>query len=196
MKARRFCMFVSLILVLLLSGCSLAAPEPTATPIPPTATPVPPTETPIPTATSTSTPLPTATATPDAKATKAAIATAEAEEATAKIEEILKDYDLSTSEGEFGEVMAEPLKISAVTYDAMIYDLLSKGSYTDFAFYTEITWTSTSGLAGCCITFRSEDTKLEQDFFRLRTQPLCMPLERQWPWLSPHTTWFVQHEFL
>jgi hypothetical protein len=169
MQARTYYLSLVLILAFMLTGCALSAPEPTATPVPPTFTPVPPTETPIPTATATNTPTLTPTSTPDAKATQAAVATAAAAESIAKIDSILKEYDLSTDEGQFGEYITKPAKITAVTYDAMIFDPLSTGSYTDFAFYTEIAWTSTSGLAGCGVIFRSEDTKLEKDFYRFNT---------------------------
>jgi hypothetical protein len=168
MLKRNVVFSVCLTLALLLSGCGFAAPQPTATPLPPAATFTPP---PSPTATlaPTNTPLPTATSTPDAKATKAAIATAAADDAIKTIEGVFKKYNLSTAEGKFGEMIDEPMELSASTYGERNYDLLSDIPYKDFAFYTEITWKSTSGLAGCGLAFRTEDLKMRKDYYTFNT---------------------------
>jgi hypothetical protein len=161
---------VFLILALLASGCSAILPQPTATPLPATAT-----LTPQPTFTATieptSTPQPTSTptATPDAKATKGAIATATAVAAIKTIDGILKQYDLSTSEGQLGEMFGEPLTLSASTYGARHYFVMSEIPYADFALYTEISWASSSGLAGCALTFRMEDLALAKDSYSFNT---------------------------
>ena len=162
---------VCLTFALLLSSCGFAAPQPTVTPLPPTATP---TLLPSPTATlaPTNTPLPTATSTPDAKATKAAIATAAADDAIKTIEGVFKKYNLSIDEGKFGETIDERIELSASTYGENRFNMLADITYTDFAFYTEITWKSTSGLAGCGLAFRSEDVKLRKDFYTFNTMRL------------------------
>lgn len=156
------------------------APEPTATPAPPTATASPaPTATPEPTATPTptETPVPTATptSTPDARATEAAAKTATVEAAISQINEVLADYDLSTDSGRLG-YLHPTLKLKVNTYgeDAIDTQFPDK-MFKDFVLHTRVTWTSTTGLAGCFVVFRSDgdfDKGKHYRLFMMRLQGL------------------------
>lgn len=162
----------SICLAALLSGCSLLFPPPptatptpvppTDTPVPPTETPVPPTDTPVPTATNT--PEPTATETPtptptvDLAATAAYEATAAAEQIIAEIDDVISEYGYSTDTGSLGWVQTDPQQMSTVDYGAIRVNGAADGAeFDDFIMYTEITWDSTSGLAGCGLLLRAED---------------------------------------
>lgn len=149
-----------LLCALLGTACNplAAPPTETATPLPPpteTATPEP-TETPVPTATATETPLPTATATPDAKATAAAHATATVEAALGDINDILEDYGYSTKEGHLGFIH-DPVSVTVDTYGERhhITDY-PEMDFGDFVLHSDVTWNTSSGLAGCYIVFRSD----------------------------------------
>lgn len=124
-----------------------STPEPTATPLP-TSTPTPePTET----------PAPTATSTPDLQATAAA---EEAQFVAEKLGGIMAEIErigYPTDTGELGWVQVEPLEIFVDEYMITLYhefgdNLIAK----DFILKTDITWESSSGLAGCGLIFRSE----------------------------------------
>ncbi len=154
-----------------------AAPTETATPVPPpteTAT-LEPTETPVPTATATATPLPTSTPTPDAKATAAAHATATVEAALGDINDILEDYGYSTKEGRLGFIH-DSLSITVDTYGERhhVTDYPDM-DFGNFVLHTDITWNTSSGLAGCYMVFRS-DGDLERgrnyQFVTIRLQGL------------------------
>lgn len=154
-----------------------AAPTETATPVPPpteTATPEP-TETPVPTATNTPTPLPTSTSTPDAKATAAAHATATVEAALGDIDDVLQDYGYSTKEGQLGFIH-DPVSITVDTYGERHHVTdYPEMDFGNFVLHTDITWNTSSGLAGCYIVFRS-DGDLERgrnyQFVTIRLQGL------------------------
>ena len=140
-------------------------PTATFTPVPPTATPtaVPPTATPSPT--------PNRTATAQARATQTAAPV------IAKIDAELQKYSLSTQEGHLGWVH-DPVTMRLDTYMEAQWqvdypDLV----VSDFVVHSDITWDSTTGLAGCGLLLRSgEDfTKGKQYQFalmRLAGKPL------------------------
>ena len=158
--------YISHLLVLtalLLGACTSAqasTPEvapPTAAPttvpptVPPTATPLPPTSTP------TATPLPpTATPRPDLTATAAAKATQTAAPVVAMIEAELKQYDLSTSDGYLGWMNDS----ATVRVDSYMEDKRQTTHpdlrVADFVFHTDLTWETSTGLAGCGLVLRSE----------------------------------------
>ncbi len=183
---------LGLLLSFLFAGCTQAAPPtatptlaptelPTQTPVPtntplPTTTDTPvPTNTPEPTATFTPEPTPTATftATPNFRAT----ATAEAEAAAAeKLAQVVVEIEkLSVDPAGGALAWYQPAGASEVlqteTYDALIIREMNDIAYKDFVMRVDITWESTSGLAGCGIVLRSEDN-LEQgeqyQFFAFR----------------------------
>ena len=175
---------LSVVLGLLLSACTgVQAAEPSAAPptsppatLPPTATatftPVPPTATPtaIP---PTATPSPK----PNLTATAAARATETAAPILAMIDGELQKYDLSTQEGQVGWVH-DPLTMKLDTYmeahtDVDYPDLV----VSDFVVHSDITWDSTTGLAGCGLLLRSgEDFSKGQQYqfalMRLAGKPL------------------------
>ena len=148
---------------LLLSACASArastptAPPPTDTPttLPPTAT-----ATPLPpTATATATAIPptaTPTPTPNVTATRAAAATETAAPAIALIDAELKKYDLSTGAGYLGWVN-DALTIKVNTYlEEKRQTNYPEVSMADFAFHSDMTWETSTGLAGCGFVLRSE----------------------------------------
>jgi len=120
-----------------------APPTATFTPVPPTATPtaLPPTATPSPK--------------PNLTATAAARATQTAAPIIAMIEGELQKVGLSTQEGHLGWVH-DPVTIKLDTYmeahaNVDYPDLV----VSDFVVHSDITWDSTTGLAGCGLLLRS-----------------------------------------
>jgi hypothetical protein len=173
-------LFTVLLISALIAGCGSAPAQPTAT-LPPTDTPVPtatntpqPTDTPAPTATNT--PLPTATATNTPTATQDLGATATAE-ATRVLGALIQDIDkelqtvgLSTKVGKLGWVQSEANTIKVRDYNTYIVDPLDKdNSYSDFILRVDITWDSTSGLAGCGLIFRSGDDIINSKQYQFNT---------------------------
>ena len=150
----------ALLCVALTTGCNPPVPEPTATPTPePTATATAtlvPTDTPEPTATPTETPKPTATATPNVKATAAARVTATVEAALPKINDVLEDYGFSTDRGRLG-YMHGPIKITVDTYDENNHQTdFPDVKLHNFVLHTDVTWNTSSGLAGCYLVYRAD----------------------------------------
>lgn len=100
----------------------------------------------------TDTPLPT----PNKTATAGALATATADAVLAQIETELQAYGLSTNEGHLGWVH-EPVTLKVSSHwegkPAVDYPDLN---ITDFVVHSDITWESSSGLAGCGFLLRSE----------------------------------------
>jgi hypothetical protein len=162
-------------LALILSACGLVAPAPTAAPpgesptnvptsAPPTASPVPPTATasPVP---PTETPSPT----PDASATAAAAATATAAPIIAKIDSELKQYGLSTSQGHLGW-LHDPVTVNLDSYMAEDIETdYPDVSVTDFVMQADVTWNTTSGLAGCGFVLRAAPDFNHGDSYRFYT---------------------------
>ena len=156
-------------ITLWMAGCALltaacagpAAPAATATSAPTeTATAPPPTLTVTPSPTVTATPLPTVTPTltptPDASATRQAAQTATAGPVIAQIEKDLAAYDLSLDSGRLGWTW-DHMSIKVTSYaeersQAPVPDFVA----ADFILQTDVTWKTTTGLAGCALVFRSE----------------------------------------
>ena len=159
-----------ILILLILPGCGGAKEaEPTqpapAEVIPPTNTTAP-TDIPLPTSTftpvPTDTPVPTETSvptdTPDLAATEAAEATAAAEELTAKIDAELQKLGLSTSEGYLAWTQTDPLSVTTDVGAQTLFAPFAEGQkFSDFILGADVTWESTSGLAGCGFMFRSEE---------------------------------------
>ena len=123
------------------------------------------------TATLTSTPTQTATATQDAKATAAAQATAQVEAVIAKVQPVLEQYNLTTSQGKLGWVQEEEIEIFVDTYNTLYFDNLtpSQVSFSDFLLSIDITWSSKMGFAGCGLIFLSEKDLRNGEHFRFET---------------------------
>jgi len=178
-------------LVLFLSACSSSSqaaekettnqPQVATAAAKPTNTPEP-TETPLPTSTPTpkptDTPAPTRTATPDLQATAA---TREAEmmaEQLAGIKSEIEEIGYSTDIGELGWLQVEPVDIVVEDYMVTQYDPFGDNmTAKDFILKTDVTWESTSGLAGCGLIFRSErnykqGAQYELAFLRLSGLPV------------------------
>lgn len=155
-------LFVLLVLSLTLSACSPggvvgAFSDPTDTP-----TSIPPTDTPQPTSTytptPTETPVPTATATPDRRATISAQKTATAEAQAAMIEPELVEVGVNPEEGHLAWVAEDstPMMVDW-HWGESNYTLDDLGVVGDFVLQLNITWDSSSGLAGCAVNFRAEE---------------------------------------
>ncbi|NIM93865.1 MAG: DUF1080 domain-containing protein [Anaerolineales bacterium] len=139
-----------------LTGASTPTPNPTLTHTPePTATDTPaPTETPPPTAIPTITPTPT----PDVEATLMAEIESTAVVIVFEIDDVLSEIGLNVFEGQLGWFNVEPIVIIEDGYNIMFtHDPGIGQSFSNFALKADVTWESTSGLAGCGVIFRSED---------------------------------------
>jgi hypothetical protein len=160
---------------LALLGCAVLAPEPTATAFPtktpaPTATPLP-TDTPEPTHTPTDIP----TATPNFAATEQVQAMQTEMAIIEEIDMVLQDIGFSTDVGYLAWGMDESLPIQVVDYGTIQYVPVSFEHFSDFVMQVDVTWDSTSGLAGCGIIFRAEedlDRGEQYLFFTLRLSGL------------------------
>jgi hypothetical protein len=156
-----------LCLAILACNFSAATPEPTNTFALPTNTPVPlltDTPTPEPTETLTSspteTPIPTQTPSPtiDLPATAAYESTQEAKSIFGEINQVLERIDYSTDEGHLSWSEIDPWPISSSTYGTSIYEPIDEGEeYQTYIMHYDVTWESTSGLAGCGLIFHSEE---------------------------------------
>ncbi len=156
------------ITALVLGACN-AAPEvtevpptavPTATAVPPTETAVPPTETPLPTDTPepTATDTPEPTATTDFAATEAAEATAAFEALSSTVIEQLAVYDISADSGHLAWVGGAPVEVSTTGGFQKIYEPMDEGTvYSTYVLHVNVAWDSSTGFAGCGITFNSGD---------------------------------------
>jgi hypothetical protein len=131
----------------------------TDTAVPPTDTSTPePTETPSPEPTDTPVPTETATPTPDLAATTAFEATQAAEEAMALVGDTLAELELSTESGNLAWIQEEAMPIKSSTYDEFNQEGIDDGVvYENYVLYVDVTWETTTALAGCGITFHSED---------------------------------------
>lgn len=158
-------------LALLALSCQLSqsgGPAPTATPaVTSTAKP-----TRVPAATATLQPTDTPLPTPNKTATAGALATATADAVLAQIDAELQNYELSTKDGHLGWIH-EPVTLTVSSH----LDGKSTVDYpdlkvTDFVVHSDITWESSSGLAGCGFLLRSESSDLNKgkqyQFFIMR----------------------------
>jgi hypothetical protein len=158
-------------ITLLLYACGGGGASPTAAPPAATATSESPTAPASPVApTATETPLPptaTPSPTPDVAATAAANATATGAPMVAKIDSELKRYNLSTDQGHLGWLHA-PYTVSLDSY-------LEEDDHTDYPDVTasdyvmqaDITWDTTSGVAGCGFIMRAAPNIDHGDSYRL-----------------------------
>lgn len=146
-------LYLSLLLVLLVSGCGvlpLAAPATaTATAIPsntpePTATPLP-----------TYTPTPVPTSTPNRTATSQAMATESSSAVLKELDQMLGDTDIPYQGGYLAWQQEKPLtvKLSGPGWDYV--DLNGDLSSANFILKSDITWEA-SGIIICGLIFRSE----------------------------------------
>ncbi|MDX1435647.1 MAG: hypothetical protein R3335_02475 [Anaerolineales bacterium] len=179
---RRAYLTVLLVIVtaLLAAGCQAIAPQATPTAAPsstpePTNTLTPePTSTPEATATTvpTDTPTPTAspTSTPDLTSTAAVEATEMAIALIAEIEEELQVAGYSTSDGHLAYSSNDPVNLAVVTYgDSRAEMIADGGHFENFAMAVDVTWNSTSGLAGCGFMVRADDDLERGAHYRLYT---------------------------
>jgi hypothetical protein len=167
-------------------ACRLSLPAPSPSALPAAETQIPSTETPEPSATETleptltPTPEPSATATsiptetpsqtPDLAATAAYESTLAAEEVLARIGDVLPDYGLSLENGRLGWIGIEPVDIEVENFGAIFYEPIAEAQeFDNFLLHVDITWDSSSGLAGCGIIFRSERDLLNGEQYTLRT---------------------------
>jgi len=157
--------FVFLCLAALACSLSTTPPEPTAISVPPTDTPAPPTNTstsePTETHTSTPTEAPTLTQTPsptiDLPATAAVESTQEAEKMFSEIDQVLQKVNYSIDQGYLAWSERDPWPIASTTYGTIIFEPIDEGiNYSTYVMHYDVTWQSTSGLAGCGLIFHSE----------------------------------------
>lgn len=146
--------FIALAFTLAACSGALATPTPTAVPTekPATATPLPPTSTPIP-----PTPTITPTATPNAQATQSARATATFVAHLVDIAGILDQAGLVPTDGHVAWADFDPHEVRSGDYGYFVYNQIAGNhDYGDFVFHSNVTWDTSTGLAGCGLIFRSE----------------------------------------
>ncbi len=163
------------LLLLSVTSCVPALSQPTMTLPPPTATI---TQTPEPTATSTITPTetPTPTATPDWTATAAFRATESMETRLKLIAPSLELAGFTTDSGSLVYDNKKPISLAVESYNSYSPHWVTQQPLKDFILHVNITWDSTSGLAGCGILFRAEDdiergARYRYDMLRLSGAP-------------------------
>jgi hypothetical protein len=168
MKTRPIQIF-SLLLVLILTACSLLQAPATPTPVPtntpqPTETPLPTsTSTPVPTPTNTATPIPspTSTATPNLTATAAVLSTQTAEAMVADFKAALSKVNVTVDKGQMGWIQQGSYELSLQGANFSAYQPFAEDlKASDFIMKTDITWTA-PGVILCGWIFRSE-TNFEQ----------------------------------
>lgn len=163
------------LVIVIISNAACASlfptPEPTHTLIPDTDTPIPtdtatpmPSETPTGTPTQTQTLTETSTATETPTATVDLAATAEFEStvaAEAQLEEIakvLEDINLTSESGYLAWSEKDPWPITTTSYATTFFEPIDEGTeYKTYVMHYDVTWESTSGLAGCGLIFHSEE---------------------------------------
>ena len=130
-----------------------ATAEPTST-LEPSPTPL---ATNTPTILPSETPAPTSTTTPDLQATAAAEATQIAVEKLNGIKAEIERIGYPTDNDNLGWIQGEQFEIVVDEYGGSYYETFADSLVAkDFILKTEITWESSSGLAGCGLLFRSE----------------------------------------
>jgi len=167
---------IAVILVGLTLACRVVSPtpSPSATPRPSptsttplTATPLP-TERPSPTSEPSRTTTPTVTRTPrpDYAATSEAKSTQFAATAMVDIIKDLDRYNVTTQNGYLAWVSTLPYTMTVDTHGASEIQMLDpKLIVKDFVFQTDVTWTSTGGLAGCGYIFRADRSLSRGSFY-------------------------------
>lgn len=182
LRTKRRITCVLFLLPVFLLSCSLSQAKLAAIPTETNTATLAPTNTPQPTNTPTSLPTatntPTNTPTPDLTATAAAQATATMDAFNALIQPDLEKYNIDPANGRliwFGE---KPVYLTAASYMGVESSVLEDvGNISDFVFQSDVTWNTSSGLAGCGFLMRSEkDVKKGAqywlNFFRLQNLPL------------------------
>ena len=154
---------ILLSLIFTLSSCQqnspTAKPTSTSTVQTPTETSIPSTSTLTPTSTSTATATPSNTPTPtvDLPATAAFESTQEAQGMLDEINPVLERVNYSTKSGYLAWSEIDPWPITSSTYGATIFEPIDEGTeYENYVLHYDVTWKSTSGLAGCGLIFHSE----------------------------------------
>jgi hypothetical protein len=171
---------LSLFVILSFTGCNpisfFLQPSPTATntPVPsPTLTA---TSTLTPTATTrpTSTPRPaTETPTPNPTATERAKLRSTLEAALARVSPEMDKVGLNASDGHIEWLNPDPYTLKVSSYGESQVTRFGEKILKDFVLHTEITWNSTSGLAGCGVIFHADDDFQnggQYDFVLMRLQ--------------------------
>jgi hypothetical protein len=171
---------------------------PTRSPIPPTSAPTathtpPPTGTPTIPPTATPTPLPTET--PDLAATIDARLRATSE---AALNDRLEEYGIDPSAGRFVLENHKPIRMELTSFLENSNRVLDEaGSLADFVVESNITWTTSGGLALCGITFHAEEDLAEgaqNRFFMMRLQ--YSPAWTIWHWEYGEFQYFVNDGWL
>jgi hypothetical protein len=105
------------------------------------------------------------TATPDVKATRTAVAQVTEAALSAMIKSELEKMELP-SEGRLAWVSSEIESLTVTEYYAQDFHPVNSAiGYKNFILKTDITWNSTSGLAGCGIAFRADTFPLNKSSF-------------------------------
>ena len=168
------------LLVTLSCRALVAQPTPTSQPKASDTPSPPPSATVQPTATATLSPSPTSTPTRtptlDYPATSAAQSTQFAATALVDILDDLEDYDISTEEGQLVWLSTYPITLTVDTYSEYNFHMIDPKLIVDnFVFQTEVTWKSSSGLAGCGYNFRTSRSLSRggyYEFFAIRLSGL------------------------
>lgn len=103
---------------------------------------------------------PSATSLPPLEAEKATI-TAQAADMTKKIDPELRKLGLNSNSGKVVWFNTKPIEYNLTDYMQWAPYVISSTQYADFVLNTEVTWTSTTGLAGCGLLFRASEDFLE-----------------------------------
>jgi hypothetical protein len=110
------------------------------------------------TPTTTSTLTETPTTTPDLAATVAYESTQLAEAQIEEIKKVINKINLSTETGYLGWAEIDPWPITSTSYGTIIFEPIGEGTiYDSYIMHYDVTWKSTSGLAGCGLIFHAED---------------------------------------
>jgi hypothetical protein len=107
---------------------------------------------------------------PNIAATKAYEATQAAEVLYAEIDKVLQIAGLSTELGSLLWVQTGSVPIDLTSYQEIVYDpFVGDPTASDFVLYSEVTWESSGGYAGCDLIFRSEPNFEEGAQYELQT---------------------------
>ncbi len=171
---------VSFLIVMSLTACNpisllvQASPTATSSPIPsstPTSTStLTPTSTTRPTSTSRP---PTETPKPNPTATERAKLRSTLEAALEKIAPEIDKVGLNASDGHIEWLNPDPYTLKVSSYGESQVTRFGEKSLKDFVLHTEITWNSTSGIAGCGVIFHADDDFQnggQYDFVLMRLQ--------------------------
>jgi hypothetical protein len=74
-----------------------------------------------------------------------------------EIDKVLQEVNYSTEEGYLAWSETDPWPITSTTYGTIIFEPIDEGTdYRTYVMHYDVTWESTSGLAGCGLIFHSE----------------------------------------